>query len=253
MAAPWIRIGYLLASHDVKQTYRRSVLGQGWITLGMAVLIGTIAVVFGVIFGAELDSYLPYVAIGIVVFSLMTGIANEGSQSFISAEAMIRQSNVPLPAHHFRVVLRVVFIFLHNLLIIPVVLLLTSGQVSWVAGLALPGLALVILTLGGLSLVLSVLASRFRDVPPIVSAVFTVGFYVTPVIWSPKQLEISEFLSWLLLLNPLNHLLEVVRSPLLGEMPTPTNWLVSILAAICFSSLGVVVLKSFQKKIVLWV
>ena len=248
-----IRLAFLLAVQDVKQTYRRSVLGQIWITIGMAVLIASIGLVFGVILGAELNSYLPFLASGIIIFSLMQGVINEGSQSFITAEAMIRQSNTPLIAHHLRVVFRVFFTFAHNIIIFPFVLLFTGNSFRLEATLFPVGLALVLLATSGLGLLFSVVATRFRDIPPIVTAVMTVAFYVSPVIWSPENINDDSVAHFLLGLNPFYHLLQVARLPLLGELPTEINWLLSLAAAAVFGGLGLVALMASRKQIVFWV
>lgn len=247
------RVGLLLALQDLKQAYRRSILGQAWITLGMLVLIGSIAAVFGLILGVNLQEYLPYVASGIIVYSLISGLMNEGSYGFIAAETMIKQSNVPMIAHHIRVVLRVSFTFLHNLVIFPLVFVITGNLFSINVLLVLPGLILLIVAIGGISLSLGILSARYRDVPPIVQAVMTVGFYVTPVIWSAEQIGNLSLAHTLLGLNPLYHLIQVVRLPLLGTYPTLTNWGLAAAAAIAGAAVGVISLARTKSKIVLWV
>ena len=248
-----IRLAYLLAVQDLKQTYRRSVLGQLWITIGMAVLIASIGLVFGLILGAELNSYLPFLASGIIIFSLIQGIVNEGSQSFITAEAMIKQSNTPLITHHLRVIFRVFFTFAHNIVIFPFVLLFTGNAFSREVFLFPLGLLLAILATGGLGLLMSVVATRFRDIPPIVNAAMTVAFYVSPVIWSPDDINDDSIAHVLLGLNPFYHLLQVARMPLLGQLPTDINWLLSLAAVLVFWTLGLIALGSSRKKIVFWV
>jgi lipopolysaccharide transport system permease protein len=49
-----------------------------------------------------------------------------------------------------------------------------------------------------------------------------IGFFVTPVIWKPDQLD-----QWqsLLPFNPLFNLLEIVRGPLLGDPMTASVWI----------------------------
>ena len=49
-----------------------------------------------------------------------------------------------------------------------------------------------------------------------------VAFLATPIVWTPELL--SER-AWLLQFNPFHHLLEVVRAPLLGEVPAAGSWI----------------------------
>ena len=67
------RIGLTLGWQDVRQSYRRSALGQLWITIGMAVTITTIGLVFGLIFGTPMQIFLPYLASGIIMWGLVSG------------------------------------------------------------------------------------------------------------------------------------------------------------------------------------
>ena len=48
-------IGLMLGWQDIRQSYRRSVFGQLWITIGMSVTIAAIGIVFGTIFGTPLQ------------------------------------------------------------------------------------------------------------------------------------------------------------------------------------------------------
>ena len=88
-------IGLMLGWQDIKQSYRRSVFGQLWITIGMSVTIAAIGVVFGTIFGTPLQVFLPYLASGLIMWGLISGVLNEGNMAFIAAEGMIKQ--LPLP------------------------------------------------------------------------------------------------------------------------------------------------------------
>ena len=68
-------------------------------------------------------------------------------------------------------------------------------------------------------LLLGAFCARFRDIGPIVGSVMQIAFFLTPVIWQPEQLGPSR---WMLPLNPFFALLEIVRAPLLGTVPSHT-------------------------------
>jgi lipopolysaccharide transport system permease protein len=71
---------------------------------------------------------------------------------------------------------------------------------------------------------LGAIGARFRDIPPIVGSVVQIAFFVTPVIWKAHQLKTH---AWLLPYNPFFALLEVVRAPLLGDVPSAMTWLMA--------------------------
>jgi ABC-type polysaccharide/polyol phosphate export permease len=121
------RIGLTLGWQDVRQSYRRSALGQLWITIGMGVMIASIGTVFGIIFGADMKVFLPYLASGIILWGLLSGVLNDGTQAFIAAEGMIKQLPLPKMAHLIRVVWRNILTTGHNIIIFPPVLLAVGG------------------------------------------------------------------------------------------------------------------------------
>lgn len=247
------RIGLALGWQDIKQSYRRSALGQLWITIGMAVTIGTIGFVFGLAFGTPLEIFLPYLASGIIMWGLLAGILNEGSQAFIAAEGMIKQLPLPKLAHLIRVIWKNLLITGHNIVIFPAVILIVGGSSGWKLILWPLGLAISLLSISGLALILAIFATRFRDVPPIVNSAVTVAFYVTPVIWMGDNLGDNQLAHLLLGLNPFYHLLQICRLPLLGQMPTPENWGLALLSAGVFWAIGLAIYKKFEHRIAYWV
>ncbi len=247
------RIGITLGWQDVRQAYRRSSLGQLWITIGMGVTIATIGVVFGTIFGSEMKVFLPYLASGIIVWGLLSGVLNEGTQAFIAAEGMIRQLPLPKLAHLVRVVWRNLLTTAHNLTIFPLVLVIVGGSIEWQIIFFPIGAAIALISVSGLSLILAIFAARFRDIPPIVNSVITVAFYITPVIWMADNLGDTQLAHLLLGLNPFYHLLQVARLPLLGLLPTLENWALSLASAGIFWLVGLLLFKRFENRIPYWV
>ncbi len=88
--------------------------------------------------------------------------------------------------------------------------------------LALPGLALICLNGLWLAFLLGLVSARFRDVPQIVASVVQVAFFLTPIIWKPELLPGRALV---LDLNPFFHFVELVRAPLLGQVPGLASWL----------------------------
>jgi ABC-type polysaccharide/polyol phosphate export permease len=219
----------------------------------MAVTIASIGMVFGIILESPIETFLPYLASGVIVWGLVSGILNEGSQAFIAAEGMIKQVPLPKLAHLIRVIWRNILTTGHNMIIFPVVLLVTGSSVNWSLLLFPVGLAILISSVAGLSLILAVTSTRFRDVPPIVNSIVTVGFYVTPVIWMPGNLGDSQLAHLLLGLNPFYHLLQVARLPLLGALPTLENWALASLSAGFFWVVAIVIYQKFNNRIAYWV
>ena len=246
-------IGLMLGWQDIRQSYRRSVFGQLWITIGMAVTITAIGVVFGTIFGTPLQIFLPYLASGLIVWGLIAGILNEGTVGFTVAESMIKQLPLPKVVYIVRVVWRNLIVSAHNIVILPVVILIVGAPMSWAILLWPAGIFLTVTALSGLALALAVVATRFRDLPPIVNAILTVGFYVSPVIWLKDSLANNELVSSLVSLNPLYHLLQVARLPLIGQYPTLDNWIWATGYGVFFWIVALFMFRRYEKRISYWV
>jgi lipopolysaccharide transport system permease protein len=166
---------------------------------------------------------------------------------------MIKQLPLPKMAHLIRVVWRNILTTGHNIIIFPLVLLAVGGSSGWQIVLFPVGVAVSLLSVSGLALILAIFATRFRDVPPIVSSVLTVAFYVTPIIWFSDSLGDNQLAHLLLGLNPFYHLLQIARLPLLGQSPTIENWGLALLSAGVFWLVGLLVYKKFEKRIPYWV
>ena len=219
----------------------------------MAVTIAAIGIVFGTLFGTPLQVFLPYLASGLIMWGLIAGILNEGNQAFIAAEGMIKQLPLPKIVYIVRVVWRNIIVSAHNIVIFPIVILIVGGSTSWAILLWPLGVLLAVVALSGLALVFGIVAARYRDLPQIVGAALTVAFYVTPVIWIRESVGDNDLVNALVSLNPLNHILQVARMPLIGQYPTIENWTWVVVSAVVFWTIGMLLFRRFEKRIAYWV
>lgn len=243
----------MLGWQDVRQSYRRSALGPFWITIGMAVQILTMGLVFGLIFKAEISEYVPFLATSIIFWGLISTSINDGCNTFIASEAMIKQLNLPHVQYAVRTVWRNLVSAGHNLVILPIVLLCFWRFPGWALAGLIPGLIILVLNVGWVVWLLGMLSARFRDMPPIVASLTTIAFYVTPVMWYPKLIENNELAHVLLGLNPLYHWLQIVRLPILGQWPTLENWGLAIFSACIGWAVTLIVFKRYKNMIAYWV
>ena len=251
MRKTW-RIARMLAVQDLQLSYRRSTLGPFWLTISSAVQIATIGVVFSTIFKSDIAIYVPYLATSLLVFTFITSFLNESNTSFIQAEGMIRQMHFAPSMYIGRTLIRNVLGFAHNLVILPIAFLVLGTPWSIGMLMAIPGFLLVLLNLWWLGHLFALISLRFRDFPPIFGSIITVAFYATPVMWFSDQVPGGES-NLLVSLNPLFHLLSIVRSPLLGELASQTSWVVSAMMAMIGSAAVVVLYQRYQHKIAFWV
>ena len=247
--------GYELAGvlgwQDIRQRYRRSSFGPFWLTISMGVLIGALGLVFGNLFGTPMKEFLPFLTIGLILWTLISTALNEGCTGFTAAEAMIKQISLPLFTHILRVLWRNLIIFAHNLVIYPLVLIVFWVPLPATALLAIVGLVLLMLNLSWMALLLGVFCTRYRDVPQIIANLLQVCFYLTPIIWMPNLLPKRASIL-LLHANPFFHLIEIVRAPLLGTLPSALSWQVGIVLAIAGWVFTIIFYGRFRSRIAYW-
>ncbi len=234
-ARQW-RLAATLGWLDIRLRYRGSVLGPFWLTLSTAVMVGALGVLYSTLFKMDIHSYLPYLALSLVLWGFLATLVTEACTCFQQAEGMIRSMRMPFFIHAMRVVVRNVLVLAHNVVVILAVFLLFDAWPGVTALAALPGFALWLIDGLAICLLLGSVCARFRDIPPIIGSVMQIAFFVSPILWKPELLTGRAAVT--LPLNPFFTLLEVVRGPLLNELPAPDIWLSAFLysLALCLAS-----------------
>ncbi len=241
----------LLGWQDIRQRYRRSTLGPFWLTISMGVLVAGLGILYAGLFKAETAEYLPFVAVGFIVWGLISGAINDGCMAFIGAESIVRQIGLPLSIHVYRVVWRNAIILAHNAVIYAAVAVIFALRPGWAGLLALPGLAFICLNAVWAALLIGLVSARFRDVPQIVASIVQMAFFLTPIIWMPEHLPDRAVIA--LEINPFYHFMEIVRAPLLGRLPALDSWLAVFGMTVAGGLLTWLVYARYRWRIVYWV
>ncbi len=211
----------LLGWQDIRQRYRRSLIGPFWLTLSMGIMVTALGVLYASLFKIEIGSYLPYLAAGLIVWGFLSTLVTEGCTTFFGAEGIIKQVALPLSVHAYRLFWRNFIIFLHNLAVMVVVVPAFGVPVGASLLLLVPALILYWANALWMGLLLGMLCARFRDVPQIIGSLIQITFFMTPILWHPTLLkDRAMFVD----ANPLYHFVDILRAPLLGEVPGLLSW-----------------------------
>lgn len=220
---------WTLAMREIRSRYRRSTLGPFWITASMIATVLGMSFVFSALMNRPFAEYVPYLATGMAIWALFTGVVSEGSGALIRAAPLIRNSTAPISSHLFRHQLEQLIFFAHNILpAIAIVIFVGSASVTG-AILSLCGLAVAFVAVGWMGFFAAIISTRFRDVPQIVLNVMQVFFFITPVIWHADDLGRNRFV---IDFNPFYYLVSVVRDPLIGAFPAVHVWIVAVVIAL---------------------
>jgi len=264
----WAHLGW----QDIKQRYRRSVLGPLWITVGMGVTALGLGLLYSVIFPVKVSTFLPYVTVGFIVWNFVDGCLREGLDTFIANEGLIKHLPSPLSVYILRTVWRQTLLFLHNMVVYVIVaaifftsidhpysMLLNNGGtmhpgLSWMMLTAIPAFVLIAANGAWVAMLLGIISTRYRDIPQVINAVIQLLFYGTPIVWSLDTVNgASKVAKTVLQLNPLYHLVQVLRAPLIGQNPTWTSWCVVVAMAVVGWALALVAMKNYRARVPYWV
>ena len=239
-----------LVRMDLRGRYRGSWLGIGWSLLHPLAMATVMCVVFHNLFGMPFGEFLPNLVAGLVLWQFLTNCASGGCQSLLQGEAYIRQFPAPMAIYPLRTTLGAAF---HFGVAAAVVLLgnaLLNGFDPASGAAVLPGLALL-LAFGWSLAVLTAFANvYFPDAQHLIEVGFQLLFYMTPIIY-PADLLRKRGTGWLLDLNPLTALIDVVRSPLLGrELPGTAAYLTATALVLFTAGLAVLSLNRLERKVI---
>ncbi|MBW4719623.1 galactan export ABC transporter permease subunit Wzm/RfbD [Saccharothrix obliqua] len=266
----WEHLGW----QDIKQRYRRSIIGPLWITISMGTTAVALGLLYSQLLGQELGTYLPYITVGFIVWNFILGCVTEGTEVFIANEGLIKHLPAPMTVHVLRMVWRQVLFFLHNLVVYVVVLavffptltheykmdgdIVPHPGISWTVLLAIPGFALLTVNAVWVALLFGIISTRFRDIPPVIHSFIQLVFFMTPIVWPVGVLNkfTNGEASWKVLIaefNPIYHFLEIVRAPLIGHALSWHHWVVVGAFTVVGWALAILALRNYRSRVSYWV
>lgn len=241
----WIRLGW----NDILQRYRRSVLGPFWLTVSMAVMVVALGVVYAGIFKITLRDFIPFLCVGLIVWGYISTTLSEAGGLFTGAESYIKQIRLPYSLYVCRFIWSKVIIFAHNFVIYFGIISYFHVWPGSAALYAIPGFLIVTLNGALASTYLGIVSARFRDIPQIVASVVQIVFFVTPIMWKPELLGArSHLMTW----NPFHHLIEIVRAPLLGQVPSLENYVAAGVITAANVLVAAAFFSRFRARIAYW-
>jgi ABC-2 type transport system permease protein/lipopolysaccharide transport system permease protein len=240
----------MLAWIDIRQRYKRAMIGPFWITISMAVMIVALGTIYSALFRMDIRDFLPFVAAGFTVWYLINAAITEGAMAFTSGEGMLRQGGMPISTHVYRVIARNLIVFAHNAVVMLGVYVWQPSLLGPAQLLVFPGILLLVANLTWLSFILGGLCTRFRDLAPIVTNLLQVALFASPILFKPSQ--IPERFSFLVHFNPVFYLLEVVRAPLIGMVPDARVYIVLLCLTFIGAGAAMLFYVRARRRIVYW-
>jgi lipopolysaccharide transport system permease protein len=201
------------------------------------------------IFGSDLENYLPFFAVGFVMWGWMSGQILDAAGGYFQFQEMIKQVKLPFPIYVLRLNVRQCIVLLHNSIIIALVLLFIGKGLSWTNLIAIPSLILIQLNLTLLSIVVTIFCTRYQDMTQVVNVGTQIVFFFTPILWQVETLKNRTYLAEI---NPIYHWIEMIRAPLLGHLPTLNDYLWTGASLVVLSILAAYYLGRYRSRIAYW-
>lgn len=245
---------FALASHlswsDIRLRYTRAVLGPWWITLNILCVVGGVGFVYSRVLGVAIDEFIPFFAVSIVLWSFFSSTISEGTYALIGGASYIKDRGVAPEVFVWQAVIRNLLILAHTVPVAIAALLIFRKGSLLGAAMALPGLALFIGATAFLVMIIAPAAARWRDLIRVVESGLFLLFVASPIMWDLSHVrgDNVEFLR----LNPMVHLLEAWRHPLLtGAMDWTALGTSAVLTALL--GIGAVYARTRLKYVAFWI
>lgn len=241
---------FALAVQDVRGRYRRSTLGPFWLTISMAIMIAGMGPLYGSLFRQDLSKFIPYLAIGWIMWAFIAGLVNDFVEAFSGSSSYLRNMKLPLSLFILRVIARHLLMLAHNVIILIMVYIFSDIKVTWNLLLFIPNLVLVVSELFFLGTIIAIFCARYRDMAPVVNNLVQVLFFITPIVWHADQLPPTR--QFFVEINPVYYLLELLRLPLMGITPSAVFYNVTIVILGLTAAVAYFILTRYRHRVSYW-
>lgn len=238
-----------LAWEDLKDRYRRSVLGLLWIIIAFLTFVLVMLLIFGRIFDAEGFDYTTHLVVGFAVFGFISSLIPGSGDVFAVNKAWILSTNLPYSVYANALVLKSFF----ELAIVgatAALLVIFLGNPNpghlWTI---IPALALYYLTALGLCFAIGPIGTRYRDFVYLLQSVTRMLFFATPVFWVATPDTSRGLIS---MYNPATYFLDIIRLPINEGRVSMTAWMICGLCCLGLWVIGFISFSVSKRKIALW-
>ena len=203
---------YVIAVNDFKKTYFGTALGYVWSLARPLMQFAVLLVVFTHVFrfGTKVPNYAEFLLFNIVLFGFFQEATLTAVGSIVGHEAVVRKTQFPRLVIPLAVVFTTLFNLMLNLVVAFVFILAAGISPSWSWFGLIPVLLALFVFTTAVSMIVSALYPRFRDVSIIWAVASLALFYATPVLY-PLSVVHSQVFRNVIALNPLAAIFEVAQ------------------------------------------
>ena len=243
---------YELVVRDLKVKYRRSFLGYLWSLMNPLLMMLIMTVIFSYMFRFDIPNYPLYLICGQTLWTCFNEATTMSMTSVIQNGALIKKIYIPKFIFPLSRVISSFVTMLFSLMAILLVMILTRTEfhleilIFWVP------LALMFFFAFGISLILSGVAVRFRDITHLYGVLTMAWMYATPIFYPVNQVPVM--VQYIIKLNPMYHYINCFRELVLyGNICGPNTWFACIASGVLALGSGLYVFGKMQKDFILYI
>lgn len=245
-----LRLVVTIVGADFANRYKGTLLGMFWLTATALMTVLGLGLIYSQIFQTDFRSYLPYVAMGMMVWGMLSAFVTEGTGVFSNAQSVYSQMRLPVSLFVYTLVGRTAYAFFFRSLVLVPLLLVRGEPIGLIdAAEALGGLFLLFWIGLWAAYPLGLLGARYKDTSQFAAAFVTFTFFITPVFWQGDRL--GEY-SYLVDFNPFHHFINVVRGPLLNLPDVGLSFIVAGAVAVILPVMAVLCLAAHRHRMAYW-
>jgi lipopolysaccharide transport system permease protein len=244
------RVWHLLGIRELRHRYARSKLGQVWLTLSTAIMIGMLGAVWSLLWQQPVHDLMPFLGTSMIMWTFLSQVLTESTSAFVNHGNLYRNQKMNFSVSIYSVTYRHALILAHSFVIIVVLIIAFGVPVNFYLLQAIPGFALTLIMLAWLGYIIAMACIRYRDVTQVITTWLSVFFFVTPVMWRPNQLPAKY--DFVVDYNPLAQYLELLRNPLLGEPVSAWAWLTTTAISLGGGLVALVLIGRYQRRVIYW-
>lgn len=240
-----------LVRKDIKIKYRNSVLGVLWSFLDPLFRMVVLTIVFSALFN-RVANYPVYYLSGQLLYALFAGGSKLAMNSLLSSAGIWKSIYVPKYLYSLSSVLSNFVTFVLSLVVLIGVMFVTHVDFTvYIIFASLPVLIALILTFG-VGLIIGTLNIFFRDVEHLYSVFTLLLMYALPIFY-PEEIVPASF-KFIHTFNPMFYLVRCMRDCFLyGRLYSLNDILIPAIAAVIFLVIGILMLRKYQDRFILYV
>ncbi len=228
---------YELVHRDLTVRYKRSLLGFLWTMLHPLLLMLIFLVVFSSLFQSRAPHYETYFLSAYVAWNFFAQTIVNGMAGIAWNGPLMKRVRVPLSVFTLSSTVSGLVNLALSLIVLFTIMAITSAPLR-PSLLFLPiSLAIVWIFTLGVSLGLTAVSIFFGDIREMVQAGLPALMYLTPIIYPISV--VPERFRWLIKLNPLVYIVEIVRDPIYyAIIPSQLTLLIAFVTSLGSLAIG---------------